>query len=401
MFRANFQRTGVYKTIGVRQLGGLKWKFQQPPEIASRMPGFHWRLTVGDGIVCAKSPGDGENLYGLDSQTGQQIWRYQIGKGKKFFPLGIDNGVVYLGYRRLDSVTRDEYLIAVNVQTGQEKWQFKLPFQATTFSFESLVFLSSPAVADGVVYIGGSDGNLYAVDASSGEFLWHFKTTKNMALTSPAIDEGILCVYSSDGYLYALDLTIRQQLWKFEIGALSSLLFPSFTPAIAKGKVYITSGDNILYCLDIHSGDSLWTFKAANHLLYQPAVAEHILCVGSSEGLFYALDLDTAQPLWTFKTGDFRYWSSPVIADGIVYLGSEGFLQALNLETGEQLWQFQPPLPDQWVLDPPMFFYGLFNQFLKVFTGNTFNLEKFSSPVIADGILYVGCSNGYLYALHK
>jgi outer membrane protein assembly factor BamB len=48
-------------------------------------------------------------------------------------------------------------------------------------------------VADGVVYIGGSDGYLYALDASTGTKLWSFAG----GASSPAVVNGM--VYGGTG----------------------------------------------------------------------------------------------------------------------------------------------------------------------------------------------------------
>ena len=52
--------------------------------------------------------------------------------------------------------------------------------------------VSSPAVVDGVVYVGSTDGNFYATDAASGTVKWRF-TTKAWEVSSPAIDSGAWC----------------------------------------------------------------------------------------------------------------------------------------------------------------------------------------------------------------
>lgn len=53
--------------------------------------------------------------------------------------------------------------------------------------------LASPAVADGVVYIGSADGNVYALNAVNGTKVWSFETG-NPVTSSPAISGGIVYV---------------------------------------------------------------------------------------------------------------------------------------------------------------------------------------------------------------
>ncbi|MEM8720946.1 MAG: hypothetical protein AAGE84_16890 [Cyanobacteria bacterium P01_G01_bin.39] len=48
MFRANFQRTGVYDTSEIRQLNGLKWRSRKSPDSLT----WYCCLSVSEGIVC-------------------------------------------------------------------------------------------------------------------------------------------------------------------------------------------------------------------------------------------------------------------------------------------------------------------------------------------------------------
>jgi outer membrane protein assembly factor BamB len=64
--------------------------------------------------------------------------------------------------------------------------------------------VSSPAVADGVVYVGSQDGSFYAVDASTGEILWEY-VTGDMITSSPVVYHGMVYIGSHDGKLYAFE----------------------------------------------------------------------------------------------------------------------------------------------------------------------------------------------------
>ena len=54
---------------------------------------------------------------------------------------------------------------------------------------------SSPAVANGVVYVGSNDGNVYALNASTGAMLWSY-TTGGGVYSSPAVANGVVYVGS-------------------------------------------------------------------------------------------------------------------------------------------------------------------------------------------------------------
>ena len=55
---------------------------------------------------------------------------------------------------------------------------------------------------DGVVYVGSSDGNLYAIWAATGYERWRF-TTEAYVGSSPAVVDGVVYVGSGDGPLRA------------------------------------------------------------------------------------------------------------------------------------------------------------------------------------------------------
>ncbi len=61
---------------------------------------------------------------------------------------------------------------------------------------------SSPAVANGMVYVGSEDNNVYARNASTGVELWQY-ATGNAVYSSPAVANGVVYVGSTDSNLYA------------------------------------------------------------------------------------------------------------------------------------------------------------------------------------------------------
>jgi outer membrane protein assembly factor BamB len=60
-------------------------------------------------------------------------------------------------------------------------------------------------VANGVVYVGSQDNNVYALNAKTGAKLWSF-TTGSSVTSSPAVANGVVYVGSYDGKVYAFGL---------------------------------------------------------------------------------------------------------------------------------------------------------------------------------------------------
>ncbi len=79
----------------------------------------------------------------------------------------------------------------LDAKNGALRWRFKT--QGRTIS-------APAAVVDGVVYVGSSDGNVYALSTRSGTLLWRFQTG-GPVLASPVVSGDVAYVGSSDSHL--------------------------------------------------------------------------------------------------------------------------------------------------------------------------------------------------------
>ena len=140
--------------------------------------------------------------------------------------------------------------------------------------------VSSPVWQDNVIYFGGDDGNVYAVDATPGARSGSIATGGPVPST-PAVADGTVYAGSYDGKFYALECEDRRHSkWKFATAASgaskrkasrlaaqepddgrSIRCFPIESRWSAQGAVYFGSGDGNLYALDADSGELSWKFQ--------------------------------------------------------------------------------------------------------------------------------------------
>lgn len=73
---------------------------------------------------------------------------------------------------------------------------------------------SSPAVADGRVYVGSYDDNVYCLNATTGAKLWNY-TTGNKVFSTPAVADGRVYVGSDDYNIYCLNATTGALMWSY------------------------------------------------------------------------------------------------------------------------------------------------------------------------------------------
>jgi formylglycine-generating enzyme required for sulfatase activity/outer membrane protein assembly factor BamB len=225
---------------------------------------------------------------------------------------------------------------------------------------------SSPAVRkDGVIYVGSTDNNLYAI-TQDGHLKWKNETGDGI-FSSPAIGkDGTVYVGSLDNHLYAITFYGHLK-WKYETG--DSLLS---SPAIGEdGTVYVGSNDNYIHAVSIE-GKLKWKYETGDSILSSPVIGEDgAIYVGSGDNHLYAFGIGGFLK-WKYETG-WRIYSNPAIgSDGIIYIGSwDNNLYAISSD-GELQWKFK-----------------------------TDDLVRSSPTIGMDGTIYVGSWDNHIYAIRS
>ena len=134
-----------------------------------------WKHVNEDGSWVESSPvfsggvvyigsSDARALYALDAETGDTMWEFETGGWSWSDPVLADD-VVYIGGLGVSSyyfegVDMRPGFFAVDQETGAALWEFT---PELIEGFVSGGVFSTPAIVDGVVYVGGIDGRLYAI----------------------------------------------------------------------------------------------------------------------------------------------------------------------------------------------------------------------------------------------
>ncbi|MBI2679876.1 MAG: PQQ-binding-like beta-propeller repeat protein [Candidatus Solibacter usitatus] len=410
MFRGDPAHSGVYDASGAPGLATVKWKFKTARGI------FSSPAVAGGSVYFGSAD---HNLYAVNAVDGSLRWKFPTGGPVNSSP-AIEDGAVYAG-------SLDGNFYAVDAETGKLKWKFKTGGERR-FSAPGIhgamprtevmpdpfdVFLSSPAIAGGVVYFGSGDHNVYALDARSGELKWKF-TTGNVIHASPAIEGGTLYIGSWDRYLYALDARTGSLRWKFETGddtQIYNQIGIASSAAVAGGVVYFGCRDGHFYAVDAKSGVEKW--KHDNHMgwvIASPAVLNGVVYFPTSEGTrFKAIEGATGRLIFSIENKAISF-SSPAIAKDIAYFGSsDGWLHAVDLKTGKMQSEFQTEgskqnaakySDAQGKMDPGKLYPDATLDGMIVGNDRMFTLGSvISSPVVAEGVVYFGSTDGYLYAV--
>jgi outer membrane protein assembly factor BamB/subtilisin family serine protease len=228
----------------------------------------------------------------------------------------------------------------------------------------------TPAVGgDGSVYVGSTDGHLYAF-SSSGSYRWRNKVGK-IGDSAPAIGtDGTIYVGSTDGKLHAVSSNGNLR-WTATVG---STAYGS-TPAIAEDGTIYFRDDTTLYAYT-SGGGRKWSRTLSGVTYSSPVVATDGTVYVGAVGRFYAFTPDGNQK-WTLNTnGDI--FSSPAI-------GSDGSIYFATLSSANQSGRVYAVTPA-----------GAVRWNISVGSGR----EISSSPVLGpDGTLYFASYDEHLYAV--
>lgn len=409
-FRANLAHTGAYDSAPVTKFHHVKWTF----------PTGGWILSspaVSNGLVYIGS--DDNNLYAVDSASGAAKWKFATEGPVRSSP-AVAEGVVYFG-------SFDGNFYAVDATSGKLKWKFAtggerqfeakgihgyLPHHQTIPDFWDM-FLSSPAVDQGIVYFGSGDGNVYALDAITGQLKWKF-ATGDVVHASPAVAAGTVYVGSFDSWFYALDARTGELKWRFKTGEDKvnyNQVGLQSSAAVSGGVVYFGCRDSHLYALDAATGQQKWAYN--NHgtwIIASPAVHNDTIIAGTSiPGLIRVLDAQTGVQRYEINAPSLVF-SSAAIAGDFAYLGVfNGMLDAVDLRKHQIAWTFQTPAGRKDALhligrdgrtDENRVFRSHYYDDMYRAADRLFSLGSVvSSPAIDNGVIYFGSTDGSLYAI--
>lgn len=256
-----------------------------------------------------------------------------------------ENGMMFVG-------AYDNNLYAIDATSGEFRWKFPTEGGIAT----------KPAVYQENIIVGSGDGKLYSISTKSGKLAWTHPVELPIRC-SPKVADGLVIFGADDGYLYGLNLLSNHLGFKIETGgAIRS------SPFINSESIYFGNELGEFYCVDFH-GQVKWRFKAKKAITSSPFVSEGVAYFTSLDGTFYALDAKSGWAIWRHRMLKGSI-SSPCRVENLVIAGSaDGFIYCLNANTAKEVWKFQA------------------------------NHQISGSPVVHNDFLYCGAADGVMYCL--
>src|SRR5207249_3795727 len=162
-------------TTNVKQLKGA-WMTRLKGSGVGGKYSFEASPLVKNGIMYVVTGND--DVFALNAKTGEILWEYWSGIDQKISTvccgwvnrgLAMGEGLLYFGQL-------DANVVALDMKTGKVKW--KTPIEKWENGY---TITSAPLYYEGLVYSGisggefGVRGRVTALDAKTGEYVWHFQ----------------------------------------------------------------------------------------------------------------------------------------------------------------------------------------------------------------------------------
>ncbi len=286
----------------------------------------------------------------------------------------------------------DNNLYALNAADGQFQWKY-----ATEGGI-----VSRPTVFDNNVIFGSEDHRLHVVSVRSGKVVWTYYTEGEI-YSSPRIADGHIFFGSDDQDLHAVNITSGRAKWKFSTDAPIHS-----TPLVANEMIFFGNESGGFYSVDFR-GEQKWRFQSKRAVTSSPIIKGQAVYFSSVDGTLYALDSKNGWPIWKFRMGKGSI-SSPAIADDFIFVGAaDGFLYCVDTRNAKEVWRFRTEnqVSGSPVIYKDSLYCGSVDGSLYCLEYRTGRLRwKFEtaaaitgSPIVFDDIVYFGSTDHQVYAL--
>ena len=377
-----FRATPGLNAVFGRSGQPVNWVFQARGSISSSP------LVVGDTVYLTSN---GRRVYSLKLDNGALIWKYRALSEVMTQPLLAGSTLIIatgnakvVAYRPTHEVILGvgiNEIVGLSVHTGNSVWSLGLAGTG----------MPTGIIVGGTFYHIDGSGELLAVRAESGRYLWRENVMSTAFMTSINYDNGIFYTAGNWPNRVIAFNSKGRLVWSHKFSAKFSG-FSDGPLAISNGLVYGVYMENTpseryvsdlqpaiehVYALSLRTGRLRWDTKVAKGIVppYNmssiPLASHNSIIVGSPVSPFVSsINARTGKLMWKLKVGG-PVKNGPVELDGIIYFGDlHGDLFAVNEITGEPI--------------------GC------VHMNDGFNV---GSAVISRGSLIIGSLSGKVYAL--
>jgi outer membrane protein assembly factor BamB len=317
---------------------------------------------VSDGAVWAATRSS-PTIYKLDASTGAIDCSHRMHSGVLFSSpvAATPPGGTASVYFAVPRSSGGGQVMSISAATCATQWSFS-GYQVAAGTWDPLAY-AVDALGEPLVLFGSSDPDdaAYAVDAVTGAQVWRYRTTgtgdadvgSGLTISPPGANgfaDGVAYVPGKDGFVFALDLTTGADLWTASLGSQGGVPNESLSTAALDGTDLVV-GNAVGVCdFNAVTGALLWDYQTPStsqitppgpaEVISSPAISgpagQEVVVFGDLSGVFRVLSLATGVQLYHYQTGSWVS-ASPAVSNGDIPFGSsDGFLYDMSAGSGNQ-----------------------------------------------------------------
>ncbi len=287
-----------------------------------------WRVAIPQGVEASAAivkdrlfvGSNNGRMYSIDLVTAQIVWSFDTKSEVVAEPL-LNDGILYF-------ISGSQSVFALDAVTGKQLWTYN---RQDTSNLMTVRGGSKPAISNGLLYTGFSDGSLVSLNAKTGTQQFEVSLNKNTRFkdidASPVIDGDNIYINSYDDKLYCVSKSKGEIIWSVKTGGIS-------TPLIYGDKIIFTSARGDLVATGKLDGHEIWKYKTENGILTDPLLYDGFIVAGESSGSLLLLDSLTGQLKGSFEPGRgiFSKPTANMDAKSIYFISGEGNAYSVRAE---------------------------------------------------------------------
>lgn len=309
--------------------------------------GFETTASIVDGVVYV---GDADGTFhAVKLADGEPVWT------KKFEETGFVAGSAVVD-GRIYCVDYNGIVRCLQTENGETIWEFNTDTS----------LYAAPNVYEGIVLLAADSGQLFALDAVTGEQKWEPFTIDQPLRCWPTVVAERVLIAGCDGRLHLVDVNTGKDVESIDIGGPADGM-----PAVIGDRVFFCTAGGVFHGMTIKPLASLWQYghRGQGEEIHAAAATEKQIVLGTHDKRMVALEPATGEEIWSVPLKS-RAESSPVVAGELVLFGTvRGRLQAVQLSDGKEIWNEE--------------------------VGGRFT----ASPALSDGRMVIGNDDGTLYCI--
>ncbi len=227
-----------------------------------------------------------------------------------------DASVIFVG-------STDGKVYAVESSSGNRLWKFDT----------GGAILSSPVVLPDRVILASTDGGVYCLEPQGGKPLWS-QEVMSPCVSTPSVHRDTVVVGAMDGHITAFEAKSGLMKWRYDAGS----------PVVANSQAYndlvfSTAKDGTVHALSVHSGRLKWKVALSTAIVTGPMASADAIYVGAQTGVFHALEAETGRIIWEYETDKPILSRGVIVFTSVLFCGQDKWLYCCDKYDGRLMWK--------------------------------------------------------------